>query len=250
MQIIVYRGPGVSRESLKHTLGTLKALLPGNKIKEVSAQEIIHESWEKETAFIVIPGGADIPYCKELNGRGNQKIAAFVREGGSYLGICAGAYYAGNFVEFAKETDLEVTGARELSLFGGTVRGPILAPYDTSSKRGARAAKIQWRATPFIDKTQFTVYYNGGGYFVGVESCPETSVLATYDLGEDYPAMIECKVGLGNVILSGVHFEYDPFYLDQRDQYHPGLIQELELDNAHRLALARHLLERCLLKNV
>lgn len=102
-----------------------------------------------------MPGGADLPYCRALNGPGNQIIrgnnlptplqlftsvkfvqcllaglhlhcsgppkeqmnfagraaecfarsefasdAGFVERGGSYLGLCAGAYYACSFVEF------------------------------------------------------------------------------------------------------------------------------------------------------
>ena len=48
----------------------------------------------------VMPGGADRPYCAALNGEGNRRIRAFVEAGGAYLGLCAGAYYASQRVEF------------------------------------------------------------------------------------------------------------------------------------------------------
>ncbi|NGX38091.1 MAG: hypothetical protein K1000chlam2_01262 [Chlamydiae bacterium] len=34
------------------------------------------------------------------------------------------------------------------------------------------------------------------------------SILGTYDEGGKYPAIIECAVGKGKALLSGVHFEY------------------------------------------
>lgn len=42
----------------------------------------------------VIPGGRDLPYCRDLNGYINDRIIRYVKEGGVYMGICAGAYYA------------------------------------------------------------------------------------------------------------------------------------------------------------
>ena len=161
--------------------------------------------------MFVLPGGADIPYTKWLNGKGNEKIRTYVEKGGSFLGICAGSYYAGNFVEFALGTPLEVKGVRELAFFPGTVKGPILAPYDYETSSGVRAAKISWKGgAPFKTNSTFVVYYNGGGYFAEAAREEHTKILASYSLGNDFPAIIEIQVGKGKAILSGVHFEYDP----------------------------------------
>ena len=60
----------------------------------------------------------DLPYIDRLSGAGSAKIKEFIRRGGSYLGICAGAYYGCSLVEFAQgDPLLEVCGARELALY-------------------------------------------------------------------------------------------------------------------------------------
>jgi glutamine amidotransferase-like uncharacterized protein len=43
--------------------------------------------------------------------------------GGSYLGLCAGAYYGSSRVVFEPGTPLEVIGDRELAFFPGIARG-------------------------------------------------------------------------------------------------------------------------------
>ena len=43
----------------------------------------------------------------------------FVENGGSYLGICAGAYFACDYIEFDKNGPLEVVGPRDLKFYPG-----------------------------------------------------------------------------------------------------------------------------------
>ena len=244
--IYIYAGPGASKDSLRHTASAINPFLNASyNVEYILPEQLITDSWETQAALLIIPGGADIPYAQALNGIGNQKIRSYVESGGSFLGICAGSYYGGEFVDFAKGTALEVQGHRELSFFNGVVRGPVLAPYDYQSNSGARAAQITWKdPLGFQENTSFTVYYNGGGYFVGASTKNQTRVLASYDIGEEVAAIVECQVGSGRVILSGVHFEYDPNLLDDNDDYLQQIIPDLRTDNSKRIQLVQHLLER------
>ena len=52
-------------------------------------------------------------------------FAEYVNGGGSYLGLCAGAYYACARVEFEMGSELEVVGERELAFFPGIGRGSV-----------------------------------------------------------------------------------------------------------------------------
>ncbi|MEW5299670.1 MAG: hypothetical protein WDW36_002662 [Sanguina aurantia] len=70
-----------------------------------------------------MPGGADLPYCRLLNGQGNNMITEYVKGGGSYLGLCAGAYYGCSSVEFEPGSSMEVSGDRELAFFPGVAVG-------------------------------------------------------------------------------------------------------------------------------
>lgn len=249
-KVYIYGGPGVSEKSLKQTQSTFEKLLkPNYEIEVILPLQLINDDWESKTALLIIPGGADIPYTKALNGLGNQKIRSFVEKGGAFIGICAGSYYAGSFVDFAQGTAIEVQGERELSFFPGVVRGPILAPYDYKTSSSARAAKIIWNDEfGFKKDDSFVVFYNGGGYFVDASGKPLTTVLASYDLGKEFPAVIECRVGSGKVILSGVHFEYDPNLLDPNDSYLKQIIPSLNEGTSRRMQLLKHLLQRLNIK--
>lgn len=173
-------------------------------------EELLQGGWEAETALFILPGGADLPYAQLLNGLGNNKIRSYVEEGGSFLGICAGSYFAGSALSFALGTPNQVTGTRELSFFPGVVVGPTLAPYDYFSHSGARAASIRWKGDgELCPREPYLVYYNGGGHFPGAEMYPGVKVLATYEGSDRLPAIIECQVKKGIALLSGVHFEYE-----------------------------------------
>lgn len=51
---------------------------PGRSIQQVDtidAQDLLGGGWQGTTALLVMPGGADLPYCRRLNGRGNKLIS-------------------------------------------------------------------------------------------------------------------------------------------------------------------------------
>lgn len=237
--VFIYSGPGVSKESLEQTSAAFSNVSINYRVESIIPQQVIEDEWEEKAVLFVLPGGSDLPYVKFLNGKGNKKLRNYVEAGGAFLGICAGSYYAGNYVDFAKGSAIEVRGERELALFPGTVRGPLLCDYVYGSHQGARAAKIY---STFGDKDEYTVFYNGGGYFE--IPAGNTHVLATYDRDKAYPAIIECSYGKGVVILSGVHIEYDFQRLDSTDACLKNIIPMLEEGNSKRLFLLRDLLQR------
>ncbi len=230
--VYIYNDEGVGQKSLPLTIETLKEALPKHSIKTINAEEVIKNNWAKDAVLFIIPGGADLPYAKKLNGKANENIKAFVKNGGSFLGICAGAYYASSYVEFDKGGELEVLGDRELDFFPGKSIGPVLDKYDYKNNSGARAADIG----------KATVYYNGGGYFENAAHFKNVSVIANYK--GNLPAIIHIKYGKGNVVLSGVHFEFNPDSLNKNDHYIKDLIPILKHHNLNRLKLVSEILAR------
>lgn len=164
-----------------------------------------------------MPGGRDIPYCQELNGEGNKRIRHFVENGGSYLGICAGAYYGCKAIEFAKgDPFYEVCGERELKFYPGLGIGPVYPGFDYESNSGAKAIEIT-TSCDLVDlpqKSRIVVHYNGGLYFAPPTSVQTTpliyggtcQVLAYYP-NDIYPSIVSINYGKGLVMLSGVHIE-------------------------------------------
>ncbi len=242
--IIIYAGPGVAQEYLRHIVDVLSFLLSSlYQIKILGERQTLEDPWEKEAALFILPGGADIPYHKSLQGKGNQKIRTFIEQGGSFLGICAGSYYAGKKVVFAKDTSLEVIEERELSFFPGVVEGPVFGPYEYGSYKGARAALVflQEDGNRFLRGNK--IFYAGGGYFVEASKNPSVKVFATYQDGK--PGIVECFVGKGKALLSAFHIECNPALLSSQDPYLIKILPDLYEGNAFRLYLFRKLLRSC-----
>lgn len=198
---------------------TLRQLLSSNyAVIPISETTILKEPWAPACALLVVPGGADLGYCRVLNGEGNRRIGDYVGRGGSYLGLCAGGYYGSGRCEFeAGNKPLEVIGNRELAFFPGTCRGATFSGFEYKSERGARAVSISINKGAFEENLEAhtTSYFNGGGVFVDAQSInpDNVEVLATYDEpmdvdgGDGKAAIIICKVGSGKAMLTGPHPE-------------------------------------------
>lgn len=235
--IYIYNDLGASTDMVRHSILSLSSLFYNNQIKTLDSHDLIQGDWAYNSSLLVMPGGADLPYVAKLNGVGNNAIKTYVENGGTYLGICAGAYYSSSFVEFDKSGMFEVLGERELKFFPGKSIGPILAEYSYFTRSGARAAEIE---TNISSLESFKVYYNGGGYFEKPEDHPNIEVVARYK-ENNLASIIKTNYGHGKVILSGVHFEVDPFALDS-DQYLDKIKPQLQESEIQREALILELL--------
>ena len=238
--IYIYNDEGVSSQALLQAMHTFKTIFPSSfTVKTLDAKGVIKNNWSRDAALFVMPGGADLPYAKKLNGEGNHHIKDYVQKGGSYLGLCAGAYYAASYVEFDEKGALEVMGTRELAFFEGKAIGPVLAKYDYKTESSARAVKINLTLS---NLKEATVYYNGGGYFEHADKIKNTTVIGHYI--NKKPAIIAIKYGKGHVVLSGVHIEYDPALLDSNDPFLVKIIPELKSSNKNRLILVNEILKK------
>ncbi|KAK2602015.1 biotin holocarboxylase synthetase [Conoideocrella luteorostrata] len=259
LNVLVYTGTGTTSESVRQCMYTLPRLLsPNYAVIPISESVILKEPWAPTCALLVIPGGADLGYCRVLNGEGNRRISEFVRRGGAYLGLCAGAYYGSRRCEFeVGNKPLEVIGSRELGFFPGTCRGGAFKGFEYHSEKGARAAILRVTDGAFKNNTTetFASYYNGGGVFVDVDKVTgrKVEVLASYDDDLDVDggdgkaaALVLCHVGDGKVLLSGPHPEFSPANLSPQPGI-PGyadLINKLREDDSARFGFLKGCLEK------
>lgn len=238
--IAIYNGPGTSADSIRRLEYTLQKLLPFQKVIKIDPVTLKSGSWTNKTDLLVMPGGADIPYTQALNGKGNEIIKSFVEKGGSYLGICAGAYYASAAISFDESGPLEVKGSRELGFFKGKAIGPVLAPYDYASLKGVRAAAIR---SAEQEPVSFYAFFNGGPYFKDAATYERTKVWGYYQLPYSAPAMISVDYGKGRVFLSGVHFEYDVDQLDESNIYVKEALPSLKQTTAERTSFIKSIFD-------
>ena len=72
--VYVYSGPGAGVRSAGSAIEALRASLGRARVDTLSADALVDGAWAADAALLVIPGGADLPYCRELNGKGNAII--------------------------------------------------------------------------------------------------------------------------------------------------------------------------------
>lgn len=240
--ITIYFSEGVSEIGVSHLSIFFKTFLLDKKaVRVISKEQLLEGDWIKDTKLFIMPGGRDLPYVKDLTPFGNVMIRKYISNGGSYLGICAGAYYSGNFVEFDKGLPSAIVGPRELSLFPGTVRGPCLKAYDPFSHKGSLACSIE-SSLNYLKTLK--IFYSGGGFFVDAEKMAGVDILAyTFYNSNKLPMIIGFCYGKGRVILSGVHPEYDPDFLNPSDPYLISIINELKPFNDSRKQFLLNLLD-------
>lgn len=192
----------------------------------IKSEDILDGVLQGKNIF-VMPGGADLPYCKKLNGIGNKKIRKFIEDGGFYIGICAGAYYACRRINF-KGKDYDVSGERELGLFEGTAEGslPFLTDGNYFSDDGAESkAMISLKFKEKLFKEYF--YYHGGPVFIPDSIINHRyGVIAKYE--DNTPAIIKGKIGKGNYLLSAVHFELE------KEQYRKFVLEKADMKDKDR----------------
>ncbi|KAK3503780.1 biotin-protein ligase [Neurospora crassa] len=251
LNVLIYAGAGVTPECLRQCTESLKRLVGSRyAVSHITASTLKTEPWQSTCALLVFPGGADLPFCRDLNGPGNRVIADYVRNGGAYLGFCAGGYYGSGQCWFQlDDPSQDVKGPRELAFFPGTCGGPAFKGFQYHCEMGAKAAKLSVRKEAFTGGQAppdvFRSYYNGGGVFLNAEAMESDGVeiLAEYADHIDFPsgktqaAVVFCKVGQGKAILTGPHPEFSGTSLKSQPDI-PGydkLVEEVTADESARL---------------
>ncbi len=207
-KILIYRDYGVS-DLTNLTKGLRCYFEPkGIEVSFTDASAIIKDDiLNKNISLFIMPGGAATPFLQKLQVQGNDKIRDYIFQGGNYLGICAGAYYACRNVSF--ETDIEPLAIkRENELLSivqacavGTLKKELnLRPYMKNEESGA-VVKLQWQ-----NQDIYYAHYHGGPKFVSEHE--NYDILARYaDIEGNPAAIIRQNYGKGRIVLSGVHFE-------------------------------------------
>ncbi|CAA9966406.1 Biotin-[acetyl-CoA-carboxylaseligase] [Pyrenophora teres f. maculata] len=261
LNVLVYSGNGSTTESVRHCLYTLRRLLsPSYAVIPVTGDIIINQPWFSTCALLVFPGGADLGYCRTLNGEGNRRISRYVNNGGSYLGFCAGGYYGSAKCEFElDDPKLAVEGDRELAFFPGICRGLAFDGFKYASEAGARAADIKIHKSAFDNVNDgiaetFKSYYNGGGVYVDAKKLENKGVqiLASYtedlhvDPGDSKAAVVYRKVGEGHAVVTGPHPEIAPQNFSKIPSLpsYETVIEDIIATDATRLAFMRLILEK------
>ena len=182
-------------------------LIPKNGFEStVISPEAIRKGDLKNFDVVIMPGGSGSGQAKALKPEGRAAVRTFVKNGGGYVGICAGAYLASSHYDWS----LDIINARV---------------WDRSHwNRGKSNVTIQ--LTPVGSevlsntKSKYNIYYSNGPLLVpdNQPDLPGYEVLATFESevarnGAPAEAMtgthaiIRSKFGSGRVICFSPHAE-------------------------------------------
>ena len=169
----------------------------------------------REYHLLIVPGGNFENIGNSLTSGTSANIHNAVENGLNYLGICAGAFFAGN----SPYNGLNLTSGTRFGFYSAEGRGMRKAAVTIVDAEG------QMRDEYWEDGPELT----GWG-----------SVVGKYPDGT--PAIVEGKFGNGWVILSGVHSEAPAGWRGRM-----GFRTPVNIDNAYAASLIRAALTRELL---
>jgi len=197
------------RCSVQSGNGIIKALESNYNFKIFTRHEVENDFFDN-VDVVAFPGGlGDSDSFDYLFKNNRDSISNFVNNGGRYLGICMGAYWAGNhYFNFLDNVQVEQY---------------IKRPNTDTKRPHAKNLKIEWLG---VDENMF--FYDGCSFGAG-----QYEIIAKYK-NDDPMAIIQGKLGL-----IGCHPESQPHwyksYSWMKDHYHNGKHHELLLDFVDKL---------------
>jgi biotin--protein ligase len=200
VRVAVYSGEGAYFRSIK--AATQMFLWMGAEPRRITPREII-EGKLNTFDILYMTGGWAVPYIRDLKNDGTDKIRKFVQQGGSYIGTCAGAFFAADYI-FWEGKRYEYP----LDLFPGYAKGPIMeiAPWPGFKLGRINLSQTSHPITQGEPDSLVSLYY--GAPWFGLPPGFKADVLAYYDINKR-PAMVAYEYGRGRVFLTGLHTEFE-----------------------------------------
>jgi glutamine amidotransferase-like uncharacterized protein len=196
--------------SVQSANGIMRALYPSYSFKIFTRHELEADFFD-DVDMICIPGGiGDASSFDYLLGVNGPRVKQFVEQGGRYLGICMGAYWAGqHYLNMLESIDAVQY---------------ITRPNTDTRRPHAKNIKINWNGS---DAEMF--FYDG----CALVGNGKYDTIATYSNG-DPMAIIQKNIGL-----IGCHPESEKHWYDSyswmRGRYHGGQHHQLLLEFVDQL---------------
>ncbi|MCT4552158.1 MAG: BPL-N domain-containing protein [Alphaproteobacteria bacterium] len=202
--IYIYNDDGVVKKHIKKVKNWAMLTFNSKNVFTINSKDILSKKYLSKDNILIIPGGEARFYTDKLYGNGNIIIRDFIKNGGIYIGICAGAYYASSHIDFIGNDGVINTVQNtdgDLKLFFGTCKGTIREIAPLYRNDFSSATDI------FIDgfSEKFKTYYNGGPEFIP-EKREEVEIPFLYSKIDKYASIYKIY-GKGKVFLFGFHPE-------------------------------------------
>ncbi len=210
--VLLFNGTGTS----PNDVAAIETLLARSEISYSTAGSAQLDEMDaarlRTYRLVIIPGGEFTRIGNGIRKETAVKLRDAVQSGVSYVGICAGAFFAGR----SPYNGLDLTSGVPFGFYSAEARGVRKT-----------AVAISGAGTPTLDQ-----YWEDGPQLTGWGE-----VVGRYPDGT--PAVVQGKSGSGWVILSGVHPEAPESWRRGLDFSTPASV-----DHAYAVTLIRSALER------
>jgi glutamine amidotransferase-like uncharacterized protein len=161
--------------------------------------------------LLFIPGSDMFKIAEDISEAGKENIRGFIRNGGGYVGVCGGAYFAGKKIIWSGK---EMTDDPLLEIFDGTCVGVLdrIAKYPKYDMCTIEITDEEHPVTTGTGDSIRVLYYWGPAMLP--EAGSDVTVLGRYAVN-DRAAMIAYEYGAGRVFLIGPIAEIEED--DERD---------------------------------
>lgn len=195
VKVALYSGKGCWDDSVVASEKMFEWM--GYDVSLIDAGYVNKESLD-DFGIICFPGGDMYRYADDITAKGKEKVRDFVKAGGGYIGICAGAYFAAEKIIWAgKDIPTEPLG-----IFPGKAVGIIdeIAPFPKYAMCRVNVVDFEHPITA-PDVYSLWVLYYWGPRLIPTPGT-DVDVLGVYAVGGD-PAMVALDYGTGRVFLIG-----------------------------------------------
>lgn len=219
--IIVYAGRGSS-----HSWTWLADLFESNGISRVrflDSREFISSLSRDGVNTAVISGGDGFTIADALKGSGFKELEAFIRGGGAYFGICAGAYLPlPSSVEPFSEFNLSTTKIANIGSRNGgrnsldpwkeipygtcSILHPVRGPVHVVDDGGGSVIAPLYGGPVFAEPIRDAVLMRYKSFTAGTELQFDEEIAAKMVIGK--PAALKAPCGEGRMVLLGPHLEH------------------------------------------
>lgn len=199
--VALYSGQGADEDCIKACQSMFQWM--GYTVELVKANDV--NKGLDNFSIVCVPGGDMYQYSQDISSGGKDHIRNFISDGGAYIGICGGAYFAGEKVIW-QGTQLPMT---PLGIFPGTTKGPIdeIIPYPNYGMCKVNIVDPTHAITQSGPDSLWILYYWGPVLIPNNDA--KVDILGRYDGEEKEPAIIAFDYGDGRVFLIGTHPEFE-----------------------------------------
>lgn len=155
IQVAVFKGNGVGK-SIDSVLAALSAdKVKGLQVRRITVDEI--QAGELASVDVLVhPGGSGSGQAKALGLAGREAVVKFVRKGGGYLGICAGAYLATNDYSWSLHLiDAKVVDRRHWARGKGKVNLKLSPDGSAMFNRDSSELEILYGQGPLLARREW-----------------------------------------------------------------------------------------------